>query len=66
VRSVASVAILSSAVAAEVNSFVEINNVEKSLATRGRALKAVDDFTLDLKQGEYVSIVGPSGCGKAR
>ena len=25
---------------------------------------AVDDFTLDVRQGEFLVIVGPSGCGK--
>ena len=25
---------------------------------------AVDDFSLDVRQGEFLVIVGPSGCGK--
>jgi len=25
---------------------------------------AVDDFSLDINEGDFVSIVGPSGCGK--
>ncbi|MBR7123666.1 MAG: hypothetical protein IKC93_02200, partial [Candidatus Methanomethylophilaceae archaeon] len=24
---------------------------------------AVDDFTLDVRKGELISIIGPSGCG---
>ncbi len=28
------------------------------------ATVAVDDFTLDVAQGEFLVIVGPSGCGK--
>ncbi|MBB6632716.1 ABC transporter ATP-binding protein [Cohnella thailandensis] len=30
----------------------------------GRVLKAVQNFTLDIKQGETVGLVGESGCGK--
>jgi multiple sugar transport system ATP-binding protein len=28
-------------------------------------IKAVDDFNLDIKDGEFVVLVGPSGCGKS-
>jgi NitT/TauT family transport system ATP-binding protein len=28
-------------------------------------VKAVEDFTLDVRPGEFVSILGPSGCGKS-
>ena len=28
-------------------------------------VKAVDDFNLEIKDGEFVVLVGPSGCGKS-
>jgi NitT/TauT family transport system ATP-binding protein len=45
--------------------FVEIKNVDKIYASRGRDLKAVDNASLEIAPGEFVSIVGPSGCGKS-
>lgn len=48
------------------DAFVRIRGVEKIFAPRGRApLKAVDNVSVDLRGGEFVSIVGPSGCGKS-
>jgi NitT/TauT family transport system ATP-binding protein len=51
--------------AAEAKTFVRIQSVDKTYSARGRALKAVDNVSLDLREGEFVSIVGPSGCGKS-
>jgi NitT/TauT family transport system ATP-binding protein len=51
--------------AAHTQEFVRIKNVDKVYKARGRALKAVDNVTLDFREGEFVSIVGPSGCGKS-
>ena len=42
---------------------VSFRHVEKSYAA-GQPL-AVDDFTLDVKPGEFLVLVGPSGCGKS-
>ena len=42
---------------------VSFRHVEKEYAP-GQPL-AVDDFTLDVKPGEFLVLVGPSGCGKS-
>jgi nitrate/nitrite transport system ATP-binding protein len=45
--------------------YLELWQLNKTYATpRGPAV-IVDDFTLSLKQGEFVSIIGHSGCGKS-
>lgn len=33
--------------------------------TRGKVLRAVDDVSIELRQGEIVGLVGESGCGKS-
>ena len=44
---------------------LRLQDVGKRFETAGRAASvAVQDFTLDVAQGEFLVIVGPSGCGK--
>jgi NitT/TauT family transport system ATP-binding protein len=40
-------------------------NVTKIYSTVGGPVTAIDDFSLDVTEGEFVCIVGPSGCGKS-
>jgi NitT/TauT family transport system ATP-binding protein len=44
---------------------IETRNVTKIYDTAGSPTVAVDDFSLDVADGEFVCIVGPSGCGKS-
>ena len=41
---------------------VQLNNVCKVYAS---GVKAVSDFSLDIKDKEFIVLVGPSGCGKS-
>ena len=44
--------------------FIRVRNVRKIYRSGGRELLAVSDVTMDVQEGELVSLVGPSGCGK--
>jgi putative ABC transport system ATP-binding protein len=43
---------------------VETDSLAKHYQIGGEAIKALDQVTLKIRRGEYVSLVGPSGSGK--
>jgi len=44
---------------------VSLRNIHKIYPNAKNAAPAVQDFNLDVKDGEFVVLVGPSGCGKS-
>ncbi len=47
------------------STLLQIENLKTHYTSRRGILKAVDNVSLDVKKGEFVSIVGESGCGKS-
>src|SRR6516165_9106140 len=45
--------------------YVEIWEVSKAFDTPAGRQVAVKDFTLSMRKGEFVSLIGHSGCGKS-
>ncbi len=45
---------------------IELINVTRSFVTpEGKLLKALRDFTMTVRAGEFAAVVGPTGCGKS-
>src|SRR3954464_5765973 len=44
--------------------FISLRNVRKIYRSGGQDFLAVSDVTMDVQEGELISLVGPSGCGK--
>src|SRR6202048_3023283 len=44
--------------------FIRLRGVRKVYRAQGAEFLAVSDVTMDVREGELISLVGPSGCGK--
>jgi len=44
---------------------LKLQSVSKNYSHRGKSVKALDNVTLEVPRGEFVSVVGPSGSGKS-
>ncbi|EEF58604.1 ABC transporter ATP-binding protein [Pedosphaera parvula] len=44
---------------------VEVRNISKLYHLGGEEIRALDDVSLDIDGGEFISIIGPSGSGKS-
>jgi NitT/TauT family transport system ATP-binding protein len=47
------------------SSYISFNAVGKSYLADDTSIPALQDINLDVRPGEFISIVGPSGCGKS-
>ena len=48
-----------------IRSKIRARSIGKTFGEGDHAFVALEDFNLDIADGEFVSIVGPSGCGKS-
>lgn len=47
------------------NNLLTIENLTKTFYSENGEVEAIKDFSLDIKDGEIIAIVGSSGCGKS-
>lgn len=52
-------------IAAATSQPLKIANLNKAFEIDGTAVEVLKDVNLDVKPGEFISIIGPSGCGKS-
>ncbi|RYG34566.1 MAG: ABC transporter ATP-binding protein [Burkholderiales bacterium] len=44
---------------------IGVHQVTKSFKSASGVVRALDEISVDIRAGEFVSVVGPSGCGKS-
>jgi nitrate/nitrite transport system ATP-binding protein len=49
----------------ERRTFLKMDHVDKSFSANGKASQVLSDVNLSMREGEFVSIIGHSGCGKS-
>jgi len=47
------------------NAMIEVENVSKTFQLANHAVEVLKNINLQIKQGEFISIMGPSGSGKS-
>ena len=45
------------------NNLLSINNLKKNYNTTNGEIEAIKDISFNVKEGEFIAIVGCSGCG---
>ncbi len=44
---------------------LSLRHIDSSYVEQGRSLQALDDISFDVRDGEFVALIGPSGSGKS-
>lgn len=47
------------------DTIININHLKKNFEIKGSNVEVLKDVTLEIKRGEFISLIGSSGCGKS-